>query len=480
MMAITGLASRVEASDGMRGDRCEVGVDDFIAEDFYFFCRILDVRGTIDGDLLGIASEVIIQDTAVITGDVWVGGGKVIVAGTIGDDIHFAGLNLEIDDSAQFLDPRIDVASLALNTDIKTGAAIPGDLLVYGYQASVSGYVGGDIDFLGESLRVEGHVEGRVDAQVGDSRRSNNLPGLPFYDVSFRDPGLEVGPDAYIGGDLAYQTARGALIPIGVVQGRVIFNQTLAQPDITKVEQADAAAEILVDYITRSFRDVLTLVIIGAVGLRLVPGLVREPALHVRRRMITAIGWGLVTFTMSFPVAIVVLVVTLLIVGLLLLINLSALSIMVGVGLLLVDATFLAGLAFLVFFMGRVVVSYVIGQLIYRYVLKIMDPGTFRMWLTKLALGTVVYALLTNIPVPWVGLTLELITALAGVGAVIMYAREVWDRSRLPSARSLPSIVQQVRLMPAPADHQPLLVPDDHRPVGLENLPEGFRGFEDW
>jgi hypothetical protein len=139
LVGFVGVVSRVEASDGMRGDRCEVAEDEYIAEDFYFFCRILEVRGTVDGDLIGVASEIKIERTAVVTGDLWVGGGKLTLSGTIGDDVHFAGINLSVSDEARFTHDRIDVLSVALNTEITREAAIPGDLLVYGYQARVDG-----------------------------------------------------------------------------------------------------------------------------------------------------------------------------------------------------------------------------------------------------------------------------------------------------------------------------------------------------
>jgi len=57
LIALIGVASQVEASDGMRGDHCVVESTDTIVEDFYFFCRLLDVYGTIDGDLIGVAAR---------------------------------------------------------------------------------------------------------------------------------------------------------------------------------------------------------------------------------------------------------------------------------------------------------------------------------------------------------------------------------------------------------------------------------------
>ena len=478
VVAVFALVSQVEASDGMRGDRCEVRAEDYIVEDFYFFCRILDVRGTIDGDLIGVAAEITVHRGARVTGDLWVGGGKLIVEGTIGDDIHFGGLTVAITERARFTSNRIDLTSMALNTEIRANAVLPGDLLVYGYQAVVEGTVGGDIDFSGEALVINGVVVGRVDAEVGDSRRSADVPNLPIYDLSFTNPGLWVGPEALIGEDVVYSSVSESEVPAGTVKGRLRFVRVGAQPDITKVARPDDAAAILRDYFVASLRDVITLLILGGVGLWLVPDAIRQPAIQVWRRSVPAIGWGLGMFMLAIPLVIVVFFVGLLALMILYLIKLNALTIMVGVAVVLVTGGLLGIFSFLIFFMGRVVVSFMIGQMVYRYVLRIVGPGDFRRWMKMLIIGAVIYALVTNMPVPALGLIIELITGLAGVGAVAMYVRSLVERAGWWGTRR--EVFDELAV--APASPPPSAVtPDELLPPGLENLPPGFKGFdEDW
>lgn len=478
LFILLGVAGRVEASDGMRGDRCEVGPDDYIVEDFYFFCRILDVYGTIEGDLIGVAAEITLHRGSRVTGDLWVGGGRLLVEGTVGDDMHFFGLTAIVADVARFTHSRIDLMAVALNVEIQKDAVLPGDLLVYGYQARVAGTIGGDIDFGGEALLIEGVVAGRVDAEVGDARRSADVPDLPFYDLSFENPGLYVAPGALIEQDVAYRSVTQATIPLDTVRGRVRFERVGGQPDITKVAQPDDAAVLLREYFVATVRDLLSLLILGAVALRLVPNAVRQPAVQVRRRTIPAIGWGLATFMLSIPLVIVVLVIGLIVVAILYTIKLSALTLLVGVGVLLVASGMVGGFTFLLFFMGRVVISFVIGQLLYRYVLRINGLGEFRRWMGMLAVGAAFYALVTNAPLPAMGLVLELITALAGVGAVAMYARLLIQESGLLGTRFGGPTVVPATAFPAPP--APVLLPEPP-PPGLDNLPEGFTGFdEDW
>jgi hypothetical protein len=474
VIVLIGVTSQVEASDGMRGDRCEIAETDYIAEDFYFFCRILDVRGTVDGDLIGAAAEITIYRTAVITGDIWVGGGKLLVEGRVGDDMHFVGLTSSISDHARFTSSRIDLLSVALNTEIMKDAILPGDLLVYGYQARVIGTVGGDIDFGGETLIIDGVVGGRVDAEVGDARRNTNLPSLPFFNITFEDPGLRTGENAHIGGDLKYKSPTPGEILPGVVQGRIVFNQTGKQPDITKVAQARDAAEILLGYFRSSLRDVITLMVLGSLGLWTVPNLIRQPAQHVRRRTIPTIGWGLITFMLSIPTVIVVVVIGLLLVLILYLVRLNELTILLGVGLLIVSSGLIGGFAFLLLYMGRVVVSFTLGQLLDRYVLRSLEWSGVRRWIVTLALGTLLYTLIVNVPVPAVGVILELISAMAGVGAVVMHIRGTIYTSGFIATRAAEADTASLP-MPVP------LVEEIETEPGMENLPDGFSGFdEDW
>lgn len=479
LAGIIGMAGQAEASDGMRGDRCIVAEGTQISEDFYFFCRILEVHGTINGDLIGVASEVTVAETGVVGGDIWVGGGRLLVQGRVGDDVHFAGITASVSAHARFTNPRIDLASIALNVEIEKDAVLPGDLLFYGYQARVQGTVGGDVDFRGEALLVDGFVLGQVHATVGDPRRSPDVPRLPFYDVSFENPGLWVGPDALLAGDVTYRSAAPSLIPPGVPQGTVVFEQTGSPHDITKVKKPDAAAKILWDYFKESLRDFVTLMLIGVTALYFVPGAIRRPAAHVRRRTVPAVGWGLITFMLSIPTLIVVVVVGLILVGILYLIKLSGLTLMVGIGLLIITAVMAGGFSFLLFYMGRLVISFVIGQLLYRYVFENVEMTVSRRWIATLALGTAIYVLSTNMPVPALGLIIELISALAGIGAVVMYVRELTQTSAVITLMPrLAAPRQPVLALPTP---QPPLdeAADEPAPPGMDNLPEGFHGFDD-
>jgi hypothetical protein len=328
---------------------------------------------------------------------------------------------------------------------------------------------------------IDGVVSGRVDAEVGDPRRSTDVPNLPLYDISFEDPGLWIGPNAHIGQNVTYRATAPSLIPPGVVRGTIRFDQSGGQPDITKVAQADDAAKIMIDYISTAFKDAITLLVLGALGLRLVPRVIRRPAAQVRQRTIPTIGWGVMTFILSIPVVVGVLLLGLLFVLILYLLNLNELMLLIGISVLILTLVLVSISIFLLYFMGRVVVSYMLGELIERYVLHAPEIDEYLQMVITLAFGTAVYTLAANVPLPGVGLIVELITALAGAGAVVMYLRSQVDRMTLlptraaaPRSTTITTTTVSFPKTPIPPAKEPRLLPP-----GLDNLPEGFTGFDD-
>ncbi len=160
---------------------------------------------------------------------------------------------------------------------------------------------------------------------------------------------------------------------------------------------------------------------------------------------------------------------------LLIAIGLTELSIVSAVALFAVNLGLIGGFWFMLLFMGRVVVSFALGQLIYRHVLRIQQTGTYKRWITMLALGGGVFVLLTNLPVPAAGITIELVAALAGIGAIVVYVRSLVYASQVAAEenQTIPALVSanEVRLPAMPREKEV--------PPGMENLPPGFTGFGD-
>lgn len=480
----------VEAADGMRGDECQVHRNDYIEHDFYFFCNTLTIHGTIEGDLIGVASRVTVARTAQVTGDIWVFGGKLLVQGTVGDDIRFGGAAIEITEQTRFTNPRADVTVAAIELLAAPDSLIPGDVLMYGIQAEILGDVGGNIDFQGQILVLDGsEVQGNVDAIVGDSRAEVSFSSIPIYSISLRrNYGLYINSEARIAGNLRYEAPRPATIPRNTVTGETVYKQVLQQDDITSAEP-ETFVSIMQAYIVNVLQDTISLMIVGLLALRFIPTLVVESGTRTRRAFIPAFSWGFVLFILFFPLFLLSVSLSLLTVMLTTFVTFGSLTVIVFILLVIMNSSFVAGAALLFFYLGRVVVCFVFGYVVIqagrRYLAKrqsdpdgppvFISPLERRFHWIALLLGVMLFSVTLNLPlpspIPTFELMLEATVAFTGLGAVFMYARDFWFLGGAPVIRR--QLITPGARLSAPPPEEP------EAPTGMDNLPEGFRGFPD-
>jgi cytoskeletal protein CcmA (bactofilin family) len=479
----TGVGA-VEAADGMRGTNCTIERNQIIDHDFYVFCYTLTIRGTINGDLIGMASRVTVVRGAAVNGDIWVAGGHLIIEGTVEDDIHFAGGNLQVTKDAVFPEPRIDIAALAISVSIDEGVTLPGDLLMIGYQAILNGDVGRNIDFQGQTLRINGNVAGNVDAIVGDRRQETPLRTFPLpFSINLTNPGFFIGETSVIEGNLTYEAPQQVILGRNTVHGRIDYTQSLQQVDITRVEQSDTFFTIMRNYIVGVLQDAVSLMVVGLFMLQFLPMLMIEPGKRVQRTTPTAFSWGFMLFILNFPIGFALLVFTLLIVIIITVVTLGSLTVPASLFFLVVNVVLIGGFWFLLLFVGPAITSFVVGVNLVRlghrwYAERNRGPdepvvylpivtGRYR-WLA-LAVGVAFFSLLVNAPLPasnFIQIILWGAFAFVGLGAVFMYGRDIWHLTR---SGWIATEIATDRL-----DAMPL---DSDVPLGLENLPEGFDGF---
>jgi cytoskeletal protein CcmA (bactofilin family) len=483
----------VEASDGMRGNECVIQKEEVIDHDFYFICRTLTVRGAVEGDLVGLASKVTLTRDGQVTGDVWVLGGQLTVQSEIGDDIRFVGADLDISDRTRFPNAASDVVAAAISVEISRGAEVPGDVLMVGYQSIVGGDVGGRVDFQGQALVIQGTVGGNVDAIVGDARQESNLGAIQLlpYSISLRRSGLTIGEQAVITGDLNYEAARQANIPRGTVQGKIHYIKVLEQADITRAEQSEALLSVLKSYVVNIIRDTVSLILVGTLALQFTPVLMVEPGRRVRRALVPAATWGLTLFLVSFPIALLFVLFSVLVALGVTIITLGETTLVVIVILFLstLNVVLIGGFWFLLVFLGRAITCFVIGYSLIqgvRYYLAtrnyspddppiIIPPLSRRGRWFALALGVLAISVIVNLPlpspVPTIELLLQGVVAFAGLGAIFMYGRDVWYMREAAAGRG-GWFALGARLGIPPLE-------DQETPLGMSNLPEGFKGFPD-
>ncbi|NJL94221.1 MAG: polymer-forming cytoskeletal protein [Anaerolineae bacterium] len=452
------FVGRVEATDGLRGDECVVAAEEIIIEDFYFFCNTLVVHGLVDGDLIGVASEVTISQVGRVTGNVWVAGGQLTIEGIVEDDVHFAGADLDIIGLARFPNPETDVIALGLSLETASDVVIPGDVIFYGYQATLNSRINGDVDFQGQALHINAAIGGNVHAVVGDPEGSAPLDSFPvLYSITFSDPGLRFTTEGYVNGNLHYRAPQRTSIARNV-GGTVFFTQSLDQTSLTQVEESETFLQLLGNYILETTRDVAALSMVGVLVLNFFAKLILEPGYRVQTRIISAFSWGLVLFLASIPVGLTLLLGSLVVLGVVAIVTLNELTLLVSIVLVVANLGFVGGFIFLVAFLGRAVSCFVVGYVVVRWAQQTwlrygqQPPPRLlgELWFTVI-IGVTLVSLLVNLPLgALVGRAQFLLTgfvALTGVGAIFMYLRDLYyisDRRGLLLGRG--------RAIPPPPD----------------------------
>ena len=480
----------VEAADGMRGNNCVVAKEDVIEHDFYFTCIELTIEGTIDGDLIGIASNVRIEQGAVVTGDIWLAAGKLEINGDIGDDIHFGGGKLHLRNDITFSAPRVDLAAIAVSVEVNDEVTLPGDILVLCYQAVLDGDIGGTVDFQGQTLHISGVVAGNVAATVGDNREESPLRTFGFlpYDIDLLSPGFIVGPEAVIEGNLDYEAPQRVNLPRNSIRGEQKYTQSLQQADITRVEQSDTFLSVMRTYLVSVLQNMVSLMLVGVFIQQFMPILMIEPGKRVQRTFVSAFAWGSMLFILSVPVAVFLIFFSILMIVIVTFISLSSLTLAAILFFMVVDVVIIGGFWFFLVYVSRTITCFIIGVFLLRRVLRYWhgyrharnpdDPplyipvtvGRYR-WVA-LALGVVTFSLIANLPIPSSLNTLKLLfqgpIAFIGLGAIFMYIRDLWHMAR--GDWFIPEMTSS-RWEAVPSDQD--------LPLGLDNLPDSFRGFFD-
>ena len=468
------------AREVRQGDRCVIGANEVIQGNLFALCRTLIINGRVEGNLMGAATRSEINGT--VTGDVSLLSGQLDVNGTLGGDLHFGGGVLRILPTAKFEGETSDLIGLNLSTTLAEGVTIPGSVTDVGYQLVLDGTVNQEVDFWGSALTMNGAAGGDVNATVGDPQSGiSQLQTLliPFsWDVNLINPGLIVGKDGNIEGNLQYSgPVEGAID--GKVDGATQFKAVITQPDLTQIiADEEGAQRGLSVYLSQASHEFITLAIVGIIGLLTIQRQLQSPIKHIQSRPLPSMGVGLLVFILAFPIVLMVFVFLILAIFTLILLQLD------GLLLALVSGTLIGTLVgavsaffFVAIFVSRIIVCLWAGRTLMRLVLG--DDGSSRVTYLSLILGVALLALLS--PLPVVGWILNALALFLGLGALVIGGQAQFRLYRdvgapMPlrvSTPILPRRPDNARPFPPPIIH------DNAQPVGMENLPEGFTWWED-
>lgn len=172
------------------------GAADRVAGNLYVAAGTASVGASVGGDVSVVGGNIAV--TGSVAGDVAAGGGSIQLIGDVGGDVRAGGGQINISGHV-----RGDVAVLGGAIHLLPGSVVDGDVAVLGGQLTVDGIVNGSVTMTGGRLSVNGTVVGPVSARLDES--------------------LVLGPEASIGGTLAYRAPAEASLREGAVRGGVSY-----------------------------------------------------------------------------------------------------------------------------------------------------------------------------------------------------------------------------------------------------------------
>lgn len=469
------------ARETRQGDQCIIGANEVIQGNLFALCRTLIINGTVEGNVIGAATRSEINGT--VTDDVYLLSGQLDVNGTLGGDLHFGGGVLRLLPTVLFEGENNDLVAINLSATLADGVSIPGGVTSVGYQLILNGEVNKEINFWGSALTVNGNAGGNVDATVGDPQSGiSQLQTLliPFsWDVNLTNPGLVVGEDSRIAGDLHYSGPVAGTIE-GTVGGDTLFTSVVTQPDLTQIiAEEEGARRGLGVYLAQALREFITLALVGLIGLAVMSRPLQSPIKHIQTRPLPSMGVGLLTFILAFPIVLIVILFILFIIFILLLLQLDGLLLTLVGGTLL--GTLIGAISlffFIAIFISRVIICLWIGRTLVR--LALGDDGSPRITYLSLIIGIALLALVS--PLPVIGWVINAVTLFLGLGAVVIHGQAQFRLYRdvgttMPIRVGVPLLPPRRAQPPRP--FAPPII-DDHNPAtGMENLPEGFTWWDD-
>jgi cytoskeletal protein CcmA (bactofilin family) len=460
-----------------QGDQCIIGARETIDGNLFALCRTLTIQGVVTGDVIGAATDADIAGK--VEGDLYLAAGQLDINGEIGGSVHFIGSVLRIMQGANLSGSRSDLMSLSLSTTVEGSTRIAGNVTAAGYQLVLDGSSGGEVNFWGSALTINGMVDGTVEATVGDPQSTgvSQLQTLlvPFsWDVQLIAPGLVVGEGGAVEGSLRYTgPAEGAIA--GRVAGETRFTQVTIQPDLAQIINAEEEGGLRL-YLLQAAREFILLLVFGVIGLVFVTRPLQVPLRTIQTRVLPSLGVGLLAFIISFPIALIVALLMVLFIITLLLLQFDVLVVSLLSGMLLGSwAGALSVFYFAAIFISRMITALLLGRLIVRT--TIGDDGSTRIAFAGLLVGTTLVALLISLPT--VGLILNAIAAFLGLGGILIgilaTIRGARDRLYSPTGQAFPSRSSRASAYPLP----PPLPEDVPSRPGMDNLPPGFRWWDD-
>lgn len=407
------LAKAVEFDDDGIIEEGEVIDDDlFIANDF------IEINGVVNGDVFASGSVVKVNGT--VNGSLAVGAQTVQVNGTVTGSVYSGSSTLTLGSEAEV---GRNLYAGCFNLTTTDGSYVNRDLLVAGYQALLSGEVGRDVRAAIGALEINGVIGNDVFAEVGGTEGHQEpifFSGPPGIETIVPS-GIRVSEDAKIGGSLTYRSYENQASAIAITPpGGIDFEyEPRTSPEAAPQEVSRVGSTLVATWMVKRVRTFITLLLLGGLIVWQLPGLLKKTSDKAEQEPLPSLGWGLVALLVVYIGAILVfglIIAGAIFFGVVTLGELSKVILVIGLSCL---GLALAVFSLMVSYGSKIIVSYLVGNLLLKWLAPKYDGGLI--W--PLVLGLMLYTFLRAIPLGF-GLLIGIVTTLVGTGAIWLFLRD--------------------------------------------------------
>jgi len=423
-----GLPTGVRAFETDPDGKLENG--QVIDDDLFLSGERVIVDGIVKGDVYAAANTIVIN--GVVHGSAFLAAQVIEINGTVKGSLYGASQSIFLGEKAQ-IERNLFYAGFALQA--KAGSQVGKDALFTGYQAVLDGKIQRDVFASVGALEVNGEVGRNMRVTVGDVEEGQTR-SMPFYTAPGAPPmiptGLRINESAEIGGTLTYSSVKEQSQGIkSKPQGEIVFKPIEATDRQAKTgKDRDSLPYLVGKYVLNRFQEILTLFIIGVVGIWLLPRQLQDWKERMKSEPLASGLNGLLTVLVGY-IGAGLLALVLLAIGIFIgVLTLGGLSrALLGIGFSALGLA-LAIFSLIVAYVSKILVSLWIGE----WVFDRFAPQSSQKVLLVLLVGILIYVFVRSIPI--LGWVVGLLATLVGVGAIYLVIR---DRLR-PSEKPLSGV----------------------------------------
>jgi len=412
-----------------------VGADEVIDDDLFIGGDTVEINGTVNGDVIAFGSVVWVNGT--VNGSLVTSAQSILVDGKVDGSVYAASSTITLGSEAEI---GRNLYYGGFNLSAEPGSIVNKDLLVGAYQALLSGHVGRDVQAGVGALEIDGFVGNDVIAVVDgptEGQQTYFLPGIPHVETIVPS-GIRISKDTEIGGSLEYKSSVDQSTAIETSPaGGVTFEYDPGmdpQSDPGEVGR-DSSIALVISWLVKQVRVFITLMLLGGLIVWQIPALLIRVGEKAERESMPSLGWGMVSVLIVYLGAFIVaglIIAGAIFFGVITLGELSRVILTVGFSSL---GLILAAFGLLVSYGSKIVVAYMVGKLLIRWLAPKFDDQPI--W--PLIIGVLLYTFLRAIP--FVGFAVGVFVTLIGIGAMWLAYRDY----KLPES----SLAEAVEAEPA-------------------------------